>query len=260
MNATSKTYPPQGAWREPGCERCTALEQELRRMRAERNDLVVRVHELEVSQRGGSRRERRRTPLGFPVTVGAPPPGSSRQGMYLQDVSNHLEPAARATPRGSASAVASSDSGVSPVRSLRGESSGHGGRGATLGRDQGIDFGAVARLSPEELDGLPYGLITLDAEGRVVHYNDTEARLVGLPKERVIGRDFFAEVAPCTRVREFEGRFRALAADPSNVRVQSFDFSFHFQHSEQLVSIVITPARRRGHYHMALVRRSIKRR
>ena len=41
----------------------------------------------------------------------------------------------------------------------------------------GLDFGTVSRLSPNELDQLPYGLICIDAQGRVVHYNDTESRL-----------------------------------------------------------------------------------
>jgi photoactive yellow protein len=121
----------------------------------------------------------------------------------------------------------------------------------------GIDFGTVSRLTPAELDTLPYGLICLDAQGRVVHYNDTESRMARLPKESVIGRSFFQEVAPCTRVREFEGQFYDLVRDPSGVRVRSFDFVFRFRHSEQHVTIVLTPARQRGLYNMALLRRSV---
>ena len=121
----------------------------------------------------------------------------------------------------------------------------------------GLDFGTVSRLSPNDLDQLPYGLICLDAQGRVVHYNDTESRLARLPKERVLGRNFFAEVAPCARVREFEGEFDALVRDPSSVRVRSFDFIFRFRHSEQHVTIVMTPARQRGLYNIALLRREI---
>lgn len=121
---------------------------------------------------------------------------------------------------------------------------------------QGLDFGAVSQLSPEELDSLPYGLITLDANGRVLHYNDTESRMVGLPKERVVGRLFFGEVAPCARVREFQGRFEELARDPLRVRVQTFDFVFRFANGEQQVTIVMTPARTRGQFHVALLRRT----
>lgn len=122
--------------------------------------------------------------------------------------------------------------------------------------EQGIDFGAVQQLSPEQLDRLPYGLITLDAEGRILHYNDTESRMVGLPKHKVLGRRFFGEVAPCARVREFEGRFEELVRDPYRVRVQTFDFVFRFANGEQQVTIVLTPAKTRGQYHMALLRRS----
>ena len=121
----------------------------------------------------------------------------------------------------------------------------------------GLDFGTVSRLSPSELDGLPYGLICLDAQGRVVHYNDTESRMARLPKERVLGKSFFGEVAPCTRVREFEGQFLELVRDPARVRVRTFDFVFRFRHGEQHVTIVMTPARTRGLYNLALLRRSV---
>lgn len=121
----------------------------------------------------------------------------------------------------------------------------------------GLDFGTVSRLSPAELDTLPYGLICLDAQGRVVHYNDTESRLAQLPRDRVIGKSFFGEVAPCARVREFEGQFLELVRDPGRVRVRTFDFVFRFRHSEQHVTIVMTPARTRGLYNIALLRRSI---
>jgi photoactive yellow protein len=127
---------------------------------------------------------------------------------------------------------------------------------ATPPADQGLDFGAVSRLSPEELDGLPYGLITLDADGRILHYNDTESRMVGVPKEAVLGKRFFGEVAPCARVREFQGRFEELVRDPHRIRVQTFDFVFRFANGDQQVTIVMTPARARGQYNVALLRRA----
>ena len=135
---------------------------------------------------------------------------------------------------------------------------GGGPRKSAPQENGGLDFGAVSRLSPGELDQLPYGLICLDANGRVVHYNDAESRLARLPKERVIGKNFFADVAPCTRVREFEGEFYELVRDASKIRVRTFDFVFRFRHSEQHVTIVLTPARQRGLYNMALLRRSVR--
>ncbi len=124
-------------------------------------------------------------------------------------------------------------------------------------QQEGLDFGAVSRLSDDAIDGLPFGLLTLDSAGRVIAYNDTESRMSGLPRDRVLGRDFFNDVAPCTRVRDFQGRFFELVQNPVEVRVQSFDFVFRFAHSEQQVSIVIVPARTRGQFRVAMTRRSI---
>jgi len=64
---------------------------------------------------------------------------------------------------------------------------------------------AVERLPPEAVDALPYGAIRLDAAGVVTFYSTTERRLSGLRRE-AIGRDFFAEIAPCMDNAEFRGR------------------------------------------------------
>jgi photoactive yellow protein len=79
-------------------------------------------------------------------------------------------------------------------------------------------------MTPEELDELPYGMIQLDAAGRILKYNAVESRLASLPRERAIGRAFFTEIAPCTKVQAFYGRFR------EGVVRESLDatFRFHF--------------------------------
>ena len=80
----------------------------------------------------------------------------------------------------------------------------------------------VDRMSPEELDRLPYGLIQLDASGRILNYNAVESRLASISKQDAIGKQFFTEIAPCTRVQEFYGRFK------EGVIRESLDTSFHF--------------------------------
>lgn len=80
----------------------------------------------------------------------------------------------------------------------------------------------VDRMSPEELDRLPYGLIQLDAAGRILNYNAVESRLASIAKHEAIGKQFFTEIAPCTRVQEFYGRFK------EGVIRESLDTSFHF--------------------------------
>ena len=47
------------------------------------------------------------------------------------------------------------------------------------------------------LDTLPFGVIGLDGEGLVEVYNSHEAAAAGLTRERVLGRHFFFDVAPC---------------------------------------------------------------
>lgn len=52
--------------------------------------------------------------------------------------------------------------------------------------------------SDSELDCVDFGVIGLDPDHRVVSYNKIESTFSGLSAERVIGRHFFTEVAPCT--------------------------------------------------------------
>jgi photoactive yellow protein len=48
------------------------------------------------------------------------------------------------------------------------------------------------------LDDLPFGLIVMDRSGVVIAYNAYESRRAGLDRHRVLGRNFFQEVGPCT--------------------------------------------------------------
>ena len=50
----------------------------------------------------------------------------------------------------------------------------------------------------DTFDELPFGLIVMDRRGYVIGYNAFEAHLSGLDVDRVIGRNFFETVGPCT--------------------------------------------------------------
>lgn len=63
-----------------------------------------------------------------------------------------------------------------------------------------------------ELDALPFGVVAMDATFVVVAYNRAESALSGLSPERVVGRNFFSEVAPCTANAMVAGRFDAPGA------------------------------------------------
>lgn len=48
------------------------------------------------------------------------------------------------------------------------------------------------------IDEIEFGLIAMDRSGEVVGYNAFESSRSGLLPERVVGRNFFADVGPCT--------------------------------------------------------------
>ena len=63
--------------------------------------------------------------------------------------------------------------------------------------DPGV-LDALASMAPSVLDELPFGVIAMHVDGTVTDYNLREAAFSGLTPSRVIGRNFFTEVAPCT--------------------------------------------------------------
>jgi len=95
----------------------------------------------------------------------------------------------------------------------------------------------VTEVSEAQLDEQPFGIIRLDRNGRVVGYNRYEEELAHLSRAGVICKSFFFEVAPCTRVREFYGRFtEGIEAGAMRVR---FEFVFPFAHGARNVQITM---------------------
>jgi photoactive yellow protein len=94
----------------------------------------------------------------------------------------------------------------------------------------------LADLTPEQLDELPLGAVVIDATGTISAYNSYEANLSRLDQDRVIGRNFFRDIAPCTAVKEFEGRMRAFMRSKDRVS-ETFDYFFPFAHMPLDVSI-----------------------
>ena len=86
-------------------------------------------------------------------------------------------------------------------------------------------------LTEDELDSLPVGMIQLDREGTVLKFNQTESSLARVDKSDAIGRSFFDEVAPCTRVQEFHGAFVEGVANRNLHTV--FPYLFRFRDGRQ---------------------------
>jgi photoactive yellow protein len=66
----------------------------------------------------------------------------------------------------------------------------------------------LANMTDTELDSLAFGAIELDRDGNIVRYNAAEAEISSRDQAGMVGRNFFSDVAPCTRGEAFEGRFR----------------------------------------------------
>lgn len=66
----------------------------------------------------------------------------------------------------------------------------------------------LAKMKDQELDELAFGAIQVDKEGKILQYNAAEADITGRDPEKVKGKNFFTEVAPCTKTDEFYGKFK----------------------------------------------------
>ena len=93
---------------------------------------------------------------------------------------------------------------------------------ASMPNQRDVVYDADA-LSEAELDSLPFGMIQLDEQGVILRYSTPETRISGLTSDECVGRSFFDDIAPCTHVAEFYGRFA------EGVRLQRLDATFNFQ-------------------------------
>lgn len=94
---------------------------------------------------------------------------------------------------------------------------------------------ALTDLPLHALDDQPFGIIRLSSRGIVLSYNRHEQTKARRRPESVIGRNFFREVAPCTQVKEFYGRF--LDGVERRDLNTTFGFLFTMPHGERHVDI-----------------------
>lgn len=97
-------------------------------------------------------------------------------------------------------------------------------------------FTRVDGMNETELDQLPHGAIQLDRHGNVLKFNLQEQKLANLDKRSVIGNNFFKQVAPCTDVQEFHGRFsEGVAAKKLHAK-----FRYHFAFRQNPRDVIVT--------------------
>ncbi len=100
-----------------------------------------------------------------------------------------------------------------------------------------FDLEKIQGLHGEELDSAPFGVIVVDRTGTILEYNAYERSMAGLGSRPVIGLNFFRDVAPCTAIREFQGRFGDfLTSDETSI--EPFEFVFPLPRGPQRVSVV----------------------
>jgi len=98
-------------------------------------------------------------------------------------------------------------------------------------------FDLAQASAVENVDELPFGVIVVDRKGTILEYNRYESDMTGFTRERVIDRNFFHDVAPCTAIRDFEGRFEEFLSS-HDTSIEPFEFVFPFAKGAQRVTIV----------------------
>ena len=101
----------------------------------------------------------------------------------------------------------------------------------------------VSDMSKEELDGLPIGVITLAPDGTVKRYNKAESILARKDQAKVVGTNFFTDVAPCTANAGFQGKFNELVSKEWGIN--NFDYAFKFAWGNK--NVHVTFVKKKGH-------------
>ena len=94
---------------------------------------------------------------------------------------------------------------------------------------------AMAKLTPAEIDQLAFGAIQLRGDGTVLHFNAAEGEITGRDPAKMIGRNFFTDIAPCTNTPVFRAVFdQGVKTGLLNARL---DYLFDHQMAPQRVKV-----------------------
>ncbi|ALK98243.1 phosphonate transporter [Massilia sp. WF1] len=94
---------------------------------------------------------------------------------------------------------------------------------------------SLSKLPGNKIDELAFGAIQLDAQGRILRYNQAEAEITGRKADAVIGTNFFRDVAPCTNTARFKGVFDA-GVRANNLNTM-FEYVFDYKMTPTKVKI-----------------------
>jgi photoactive yellow protein len=99
------------------------------------------------------------------------------------------------------------------------------------------DLDKARTLTGEDLDNLPLGVIVVDRKGTILEYNAYERSMAGMGERNVTGLNFFHDLAPCTAIKDFEGRFETFL-DSEDTSIEPFQFVFSFARGAQRVAVI----------------------
>ena len=104
----------------------------------------------------------------------------------------------------------------------------------------------IGQMGEHELNRLPFGAIRLDPEGNIRSFNEHEAKLTGRDPGKVIGKNFFTEVAPCTNVQEFAGRYKEGVGKGSLHVIFPYHFDFKMDPRDVTVTLFYSDQTKSG--------------
>ena len=73
---------------------------------------------------------------------------------------------------------------------------------------EGINLAELLPRIPDSIkNDLPFGMVKLDTTGKILEYNMAEGDLTGVDPKSAIGKNFFDDIAVCTKTQAFYGKF-----------------------------------------------------
>lgn len=117
--------------------------------------------------------------------------------------------------------------------------------------DDGDLLAALDRCDSAALDAVPFGVVKMRTDGTVIEYNAAEAAFSGRSSRRVMGLDFFVDVAPCTNNYLVAQRFY-----DDEVLDVTLDYVFTWKMAPSPVRLRLLRQPGAGHMYLVVTRRA----
>ena len=101
---------------------------------------------------------------------------------------------------------------------------------------EGVNLAELLPRIPDSVkNGLPFGIVKMDLTGNILEYNMAEGELTGVDPKWAIGKNFFNEVALCTKTAAFYGRF----VEGVKKGFLNTVFEFVFDHQQEATKVKV---------------------